>query len=222
MRPLIGITPDGDGPAGAPSEAEYRLRMNYAQAVRAAGGCPVILPWLPGDAGELAARCDGILISGGTPGVLGTEGRTGFEQALIRATLARDKPLLGICNGMQLMGQVLGAGFIDSIAAALPQALDHIPQPLPVAPAHAVALTPGTLLQRLAGADQVQVNSLHRQAIAGTGGFTVAARAPDGVIEAIEAHGRTFALGLQWHPEYGLSALDRAIFTAFVAACRTV
>lgn len=220
MRPLIGISPDGDGPPGEPTETEYRVRMNYAGAIQAAGGCPVVLPWIEDGVIEFVERCDGFLVTGGTPGVLSKEGRTEFERALIRAALDRGKPVLGICNGMQLLGQVLGAEFIDSIAAAEPDALDHIPQPVPTAVAHPVALTAGTRLHLLAGDSEAHVNSLHRQAITGSGDFTVAARAPDGVVEAIEAKEPAFAMGLQWHPEYGLSALDRAIFAAFVDASR--
>lgn len=220
MRPLIGISPDGDAPQGQPTEAEYRVRMNYAEAVWMAGGFPMILPWQQDGVEDLAERCDGILVTGGTPGILSKDGRTDFERALIRAAMARGKPVLGICNGMQLLGQELGADFVESIPDSVPGALDHIPQPVPTAAAHPVRLTPGTILHLLAGGAEVTVNSLHRQAIAGTGNFTVAALAPDGVIEAIEARGRAFAMGLQWHPEYRISALDRAIFTAFVDASR--
>lgn len=219
MRPLIGISPDGDAPADAPTEAEYRVRMNYADAIRAAGGCPVILPWHLDDVDEMVDRCDGILVSGGTPGILSKDGRTVFERALIQAALDRCKPVLGICNGMQLLGQTLGAQFVESIAAAIPDAQDHIPLSVPTETAHGVTLTPGSRLQRLAGTDEARVNSLHRQAIAGTGRFTVAALASDGVIEAIEADGHPFALGTQWHPEYRLTALDAAILAAFVKAC---
>lgn len=220
MRPLIGISPDGEAAGHESSEAEYRIRMNYADAIRAAGGCPVFLPWHSDNVDDLAGRCDGILVSGGTPGVLTKDGRTAFERALIRAALRRDKPVLGICNGMQLLGQILGARFVDSIAATVPDALDHIPRPVPAETAHAVTLSPGSRLQRMAGCPEVRVNSLHRQAIAGTGDFIVAARAPDGVIEAIEAVGQTFAVGVQWHPEYRLTPLDDALLAAFVKASR--
>lgn len=218
MTPIVGITADGTAPDQAPTEAEYVVRMNYASAVRAAGGLPVILPWLQEDAPALIERFDGFLFTGGTPGVFTTPGRTAFERTLLRAALARKRPVLGICNGMQLMGQELGADFIESIGGEIAGALDHLPEPIPTQPAHAITLTPGTRLHRLAGSASVQVNSLHRQAISGGGDFTVAATAPDGVIEAIEGPGWT--VGLQWHPEYGLTALDRAIFADFVSACR--
>ena len=157
---------------------------------------------------------------GGVPGVLTKDGRTGFECALIRAALGQGKPILGSCNGMQLLGQILGATFMESIAAELPEALDHCRLPVPSITTHAVTLTPGSRLRSMAGTKETSVNSLHCQAIAGTGAFAVPARAPDGVVEAIEAVGQSFAVGVQWHPEYRLTALDDAIMAAFVTASR--
>ncbi|WP_292055447.1 gamma-glutamyl-gamma-aminobutyrate hydrolase family protein [Mesorhizobium sp.] len=218
MIPLIGITPDGGAPEGQPTEGEYTVRINYADAVRAAGGCPVLLPWQTENAEMLATRCDGLVITGGTPGISTKQGRTEFELALIRTALAVGRPVLGICNGMQLLGRILGASFVESISDEVTGALDHVPAPLPTNTAHPVILTPGTRLQVLAGSVDGQVNSLHRQAITGTGTFSVAALAPDGVIEAIEGPG--WFIGVQWHPEYSLTALDKAIFADFVAACR--
>lgn len=218
MRPLIAITPDLDGPEGAPTEAEYRVRCNYAEAVARAGGTPAIVTFV-GDPVELMGSFDGVLVSGGAPGVSVTPGRTEFELALIHAALEAGRPLLGICNGMQLIGRALGATLIENLATEIPGALDHIPEPVPARPAHAVRLTSGGRLAGLAEGLDVHVNSLHRQAIGGDGAFTVAAEAPDGVAEAIEGLGPSFCLGVQWHPEYGLGALDRAIFMAFVTAC---
>jgi putative glutamine amidotransferase len=65
----------------------------------------------------------------------------------------------------------------------------------------------------------LQVNSAHHQAAASVGdGVVISGRAPDGVIEAIEAPKKRFCLGVQWHPEYSISVADDAIFQAFVAA----
>ena len=64
------------------------------------------------------------------------------------------------------------------------------------------------------------VNSAHHQAVKDPGpGLVVDAVAPDGVIEGIEDPRRRFCIGVQWHPEYGLSDGDRRIFAAFIAAC---
>jgi putative glutamine amidotransferase len=68
----------------------------------------------------------------------------------------------------------------------------------------------------------LQVNSLHWQGIQKLGqGLTVEARAPDGLIEAFRvAESQSFALGLQWHPEwrFAQNPFSRALFAAFGAA----
>jgi putative glutamine amidotransferase len=82
-----------------------------------------------------------------------------------------------------------------------------------------VAITKGTLLHKIVKTDELQVNSAHHQAARGAPqGVVINAIAPDGVIEGIEAPGQRFCLGVQWHPEYGVSAGDGAIFEAFVDA----
>lgn len=219
MTPVIAITPDCSAPLGS-AESQYVLRRNYAEAVAQAGALPVILPYLPDAVAEIVERFDGIVISGTTPGVLEVPGRTSFERQLIDAALQLRKPLLGICNGMQLLGLALGGALIPDITAHGAQDVDHLPHPVPDRPAHAVDLIEGRWLRRLAAGPRATVNSFHRQAISADGRYHVAALAPDGTVEAIESKAEGFARGVQWHPEYGLADLDRAIFADFVAAAR--
>jgi putative glutamine amidotransferase len=79
---------------------------------------------------------------------------------------------------------------------------------------------PGCALGAIAGVASAPVNSVHHQALRSAPGFRIAAVAPDGIIEAIEIPGYRFCHGLQWHPEYGVSAADGAILRAFVEAAR--
>ena len=218
MSPVIAITPDCST-LGSP-ENQYILRSNYAEALAQAGALPVILPYLPHAVAEIVERFDGFVISGTTPGILEVPGRTGFERQLIDAALELRKPLLGICNGMQLLGLALGGTLIADITAHGAQGVDHLPHPVPDRPAHAVDLVEGRWLRRLAAESGASVNSFHRQAISADGRYHVAAIAPDGTVEAIEGKGQGYARGVQWHPEYGLADLDRAIFADFVAAAR--
>ena len=101
----------------------------------------------------------------------------------------------------------------------MPDALAH-EQPKPRhQPDHKVRIEPGTLLHRVTGADELMVNSAHHQAVKEVGdGVVVDSRAPDGVIEGIEAPGYKFCLGVQWHPEFLISEGDRRIFAALVEA----
>lgn len=233
--PLVGVTLD-DEPAGGYSRFPwYALRRNYLSALTGAGALPVALDQAPENAESYMARLDGLVISGGDfdvdPALFGAaerhesvttkDRRTAFELAVIRAALSEDKPVLGICGGQQLLAVALGGSLIQHIPAEVPDALAH-EQPNPRdEPGHEVAITAGTLLHRITGADSLMVNSAHHQAVATPGAGTVVdATAPDGVIEGIEVPAHRFCLGVQWHPEFLISDGDRCLFAAFVAACR--
>jgi len=220
VSPVIAITPDCSFDEDAPTESTYVLRMNYASALAEAGALPVMLPYLPDRLDEVVTRFDGFLISGSTPGISEMPGRTGFELALIDAASAAGKPVLGICNGMQMIGLALGSRLIDRLVPSGLGDTDHLPQATPVAVAHSVELRPDSRIGQLSQATSIQVNSLHRQAVEPKGRFRVAATAPDGVVEAIEGYGPGYVLGTQWHPEYRLSELDRSLLADFVAAAR--
>ena len=232
-RPAIGITLDSEAPGGYSNLPWYALRENYADAVTAAGGLPLPLPHEPDQAGDYLELIDGLVITGGAfdvdpvlfgagerhPTVITKDRRTAFELAVTRGAIERDMPVLGICGGQQLLHVVLGGQLIQHIPDEVTGALAH-EQPNPRdEPGHSVAVTPGTLLHRIVGRDSLDVNSAHHQAAKGEpSGVKINAVAPDGVIEGIEATNKTFCLGVQWHPEYGVSAGDADIFRAFIAA----
>ena len=233
--PVIGLTVDWEEPGGYSKLPWYALRENYAQAVTKAGGLPILLPHELDHVEGYLARIDGLIVTGGAfdvdPALFGANerhetvklkaGRTAFELAIVRGALERDMPVLGICGGQQLLHVVLGGRLIQHIPDSVPGALAH-EQPNPrTEPGHEVLVAAGTLLHRIVGADRLSVNSAHHQAAADEpAGVVVNARAPDGVIEGIEAPGKRFCLGVQWHPEYSISPGDDRILEAFVAACR--
>jgi len=234
-HPVIGLTLDRE-PAGGYSRTHpwYALRENYCAAIVAAGGLPVLLPHEPDLADQYLALLAGLVVTGGAfdvdPALFGAatrhgtvstkDRRTAFELAVTRVALARDLPVLGICGGQQLLNVALGGTLIQHIPDEVPGALAH-EQPNPrTEPGHDVRIAAGTLLHRITAADALAVNSAHHQAVKDIGpGVVVDAVAPDGVIEGIEDPRRRFCLGVQWHPEYGLSEGDRRIFAAFIAAC---
>lgn len=231
--PVIGITLDAEEPGGYSKFPWLALRENYPCAVVHAGGLPVLLPHEPEQADRYLDLLDGLIISGGNfdvdpalfgaaarhPTVKTKDRRTAFELALTRGALARDLPILGICGGEQLLHVVLGGTLIQHIPDEVADALAH-EQPNPRdEPGHEVAILPGTRLRAIVGADRLAVNSAHHQAAKDEpDGLVVNARAPDGVIEGIEAPGRRFCVGVQWHPEFEISAGDRALLAAFVTA----
>lgn len=235
-RPVIGITLDSEEPGGYSNLPWYALRENYAGSVTRAGGLPVALPHEPDATEAYLDRLDGLIVTGGAfdvdpalfgagerhPTVVTKDRRTEFELAVTRGAIARDMPVLGICGGQQLMHVALGGTLIQHIPDEVAGALAH-EQPNPRdEPGHSVSVTRGTLLHRIVGVDELQVNSAHHQAAKDApAGIVVNAVAPDGVIEGIEAADRRFCLGVQWHPEYAVSTGDRPIFDAFVAAAAT-
>jgi putative glutamine amidotransferase len=235
-RPRIGLTLDAEPPGGFSSLPWYALRENYCQAVSRAGGLPVPLPHEVALADDYVGLLDGLVVTGGAfdvdPSLYGAadrhatvttkDRRTAFELAVLQGFLAADRPVLGICGGQQLLNVALGGTLIQHIPDAILDCLAH-EQPNPRTEAgHAVTVAGDTLLHRLAGgASTLAVNSAHHQAAGEIGqGVVISGWAPDGVIEAIEVPGRRFCLGVQWHPEYGISAADDAIFAALVQACR--
>ena len=233
-RPVIGITLDSEDPGNYSNMPWYALRQNYADAVVEAGGVPLALPHEPDQANDYLDIIDGLVITGGAfdvdpsifgagerhPTVVTKDRRTAFELATTRGALERDMPLLGICGGQQLLHVALGGTLIQHIPDEIPGALAH-EQPNPRdEPGHSISVLPGTLLHRIVGADSLDVNSAHHQAAKDASDqIIINAVAPDGVIEGIEAIGKCFCLGVQWHPEYKVSAGDGAIFQALIGAC---
>ena len=184
----------------------------------------------PEQAVQDALTCDGLLLPGGgdmDPKFYGQERipacgepnllRDAAEPLLLSAFLAADKPVLGICRGIQVMNAVLGGDLYQDI-----KPFEHLPHNGHWAKVHTVTVRRGTLLSRILGQDTVLVNSQHHQAVDRVApGFTLAALSEDGIVEAIEKPDARFCLGVQWHPEW-LSDADPAmqgLFDAFVNAC---
>lgn len=233
---LIGLTLDADAPSGMAKSLRYSIRENYCGAISAAGGIPICLPHGIDEVGALADRLDGLVVTGGAfdidPSLYGDntrhvtvatkEGRTAFEWAITQAMLERDKPVLGICGGEQLLNVMLGGTLIQHIEDAVQGHILH-EQPNPRHTAgHGVGLTEGSLLQRIVGGDRLMVNSAHHQAVKAVGPAIIAnAVADDGVIEGIEDPRKKFCIGVQWHPEYIVDTGDAKLIGAFVAAARS-
>jgi len=234
-RPRIGLTLDAEPPGGYARFPWYAIRENYADAIVATGGLPLALPHPVELADAYLDALDGIVVTGGAfdldPALYGAvhrhasvvtkDRRTAFELALTRGALERGRPVLGICGGQQLLNVVLGGDLVQHIPDAVQACLAH-EQPNPRSePGHEVHIRAGTRLHGIVGTPTLAVNSAHHQAVGRVGpGVVVAAEAPDGVIEAIEDPRQPFCIGVQWHPEFLITAGDRALFEAFVAACR--
>ncbi len=234
--PVVGVTLDSEQPGGYSKFPWYALRENYMSALLGAGALPVGLAHEDGAVGAYLDLIDGLVVTGGAfdvdPALFGEaechqsvtlkSGRTDFELAVTRAALERDMPVLGICGGQQLLNVALGGTLIQHLPDAVDGALAH-EQPNPRDEAgHKVRIETGTLLRRIVGTGEMDVNSAHHQAVREPApGCVVDAVAPDGVIEGIEDANRRFCLGVQWHPEFLIAPGDGLILRAFTDACRS-
>jgi putative glutamine amidotransferase len=219
MKPIIGITPSAQHdtlPHG--TFKRYLLSEKYVRAVEAAGGIPLVLP--PQTAVDaLVDIVDGVLFSGGAdiaPSRFGdgtiheaTYGidpeRDQFELDLFAAALERDKPIFGICRGIQVINVALGGTLIQDLPTEHPGASEvgHRQHERGIEDSgigHEVTGTPD--LSPLFAGDRLGVNSFHHQAIRDLApGLVPVAYSPDGVVEAVVAEDGRDLFAVQWHPE---------------------
>ena len=211
MRPLIGISSYGR----AGSRLSFSVPCDYVDAVRAAGGIPVILPPIDGDVTEALRAMQGLILSGGgdiDPAEYGQAAhatnydinpeRDRFELALARAALAQgDLPMLCICRGMQVLNVAIGGDLVQHIPDRFGEDLLHR-HPERKAIPHVVEMESGCTLAGIACERALTVQSWHHQAVDRVGcGLRAVAWAPDGVVEAVESTTHAFVVGVQWHPE---------------------
>ena len=220
------------------------LGDKYARAVKVnALAQPVMFPLADvDDIAPLLALVDGVMLTGSPSNVhpshfgetvanpalpLDTH-RDALALTLVKACIAADVPLLGICRGFQEINVALG-GTLHQQVHRVDGLQDHregktAPFDIQYGPSHPIHIVPSSKMERWAGATTVEVNSLHGQGIARLAdGLVPMARAADGLVEAFEvAAARSFAVAVQWHPEWRTSEnpFYTAIFNAFGDACR--
>ena len=226
--PLIGLSTYGRNDAG-----RHELPAEYAEAVVRAGGVPVLLPPVGGH--ELAAawldRLDGLVLTGGgdlDPALYGGQShpsiynldaaRDTAELALAHAALARTRPILAICRGLQVLNIALGGTLHEHVPDAMDGSTTH--RKVPHSPIeHSVRIEADTRLAAILQAPQVSGISWHHQAIQRLGdGLTPAAHADDGLVEAAELPAHPWCLGVQWHPELSANndPVQQKLFDEFV------
>ena len=232
MKPIIGIGSDILRAEGHRDRAF--VYITYAEALRRAGGMPLIVPPQPENIDQLLDRLDGLVLAGGDdcdPTIYGEEPLPSIEPmdarrqsndlALARAARDRGLPTLGICLGLQVMNVAAGGSLIQDIDSQITTEICHASVPEERV-RHRIIAERGTKLASIIGEAELEVNSSHHQAVKRTAeGMRVTAHAADGVIEGIEDARLPFYLGVQWHPEdMPEHPAAIALFAALVAAAR--
>jgi putative glutamine amidotransferase len=231
--PLIGVTASARYENG---RERVFINAAYLRAVQGAGGIPVLLPpsFETGMRDALFDHLTGLLLTGGgdiEPGRYGqtphatvydvSSERDALELWATREALARRRPVLAICRGLQVLNVALGGTLVQDIPDEVGRTIAHS-QPAPRQQAtHTVKVDHGSRLADILGAVEVEVNSFHHQAVKDLGtGLRTVATAPDGVVEGLELpDAEPLVVGVQWHPEE-LVAHDAArnLFAALVRA----
>jgi putative glutamine amidotransferase len=239
-KPLIGITLDSIDPnkenftSTYSAEFFYALRNRYTSAVEQAGGIALCLPHHLNSVSDYANCLDGLLITGGgfdiDPIIYNETDkhdtiktkpeRTKFELAICKEFSEKNKPIFGICGGMQLINVAFGGKLHQHVPDfERENPIDHLPKIPPYTVAHTIDLVGGSLLSSFSDDATVHVNSIHHQAVKSLAhGFRVNAMSEDGIIEGIESINHHFLIGVQWHPEFLLNSLDKILFQCFISA----
>lgn len=237
MRPLIGI------PCRSIHGEHHSLRFgmlaSYTRAVDLGGGAPVLIPLQLSEETlrSIFSQLDGLLLAGGVdvdPKEFGQEllpacgeidaERDRAELSLTRWALAESQPVLGICRGIQVLNVAAGGSLFQDIASQFKTELKHdyhVPETRVLA--HTVDIEPSSRVARALGSTHLAVNSLHHQALLEIAPeLKVVARAPDGIVEAVEAKDDRFVVGVQFHPEWLLDedARMKRLFEDFAFSAR--
>jgi putative glutamine amidotransferase len=234
-RPRVGINIDFVA-ATKTGGAFVRLPAGYVDSILAAGGLPLLLPPV-GKEPEIDALLDlvdGVVLCGGAdvdPRRWGmimhsavqkmAQRRDENDRLLLQRIVARKLPVMAVGVGMQQLNLTFGGTLFLHLPEEQPRAMPHR-EPGGGPHRHAVLLEAGTRLDEIYGGGEIRVNSDHHQAVRLVGDkLRVSARAPDGVIEAVETTDADwFCVGVQWHPESETaSALDMQLLESFIQAC---
>lgn len=238
-QPIIGISCELRPPDVRRTFSKYKeicvLNREYTQAIEAAGGIPYILPVLDrGDLfAEIARRIDGLILSGGGDVIepsnprassIANLRRTRNENRILRAVLKAERPILGICRGLQQINVFFGGTLWDDLPTQEPRAVNHRGSKRDKNFRHKITIEKDSELTKALGnpsGGELDVNSSHHQAARKIGkGLRVVARAEDGVIEALESVGNPGLWAVQWHPErLREHPAGYALLRHFIASC---
>lgn len=229
--PIIGVIPLVDM-----EKNSYWMLPGYLDGLIEAGGTPVMLP-LTSDMTilrQLSRMCDGFLFTGGqdiSPDLYGEDPlpscgescrlRDDMERTLFQLLYEQDKPVLGICRGIQSINALLGGTLYQDLPTQKVSNVEHHQSPPYDEPVHKVEIMEDTPLFKLLNRKEISVNSYHHQAVKSlSSDLQMMARSPDGITEAVYAPEKKYVWAVQWHPEFFYLKDDssRKIFRSFIDA----
>ncbi|MCD8035924.1 MAG: gamma-glutamyl-gamma-aminobutyrate hydrolase family protein [Clostridiales bacterium] len=231
-KPMIGVMPLYDE-----TKESIWMLPGYMDGIYEAGGIPVILPFgiNAEDLAKIDETIDGYLFTGGhdiNPKLYSEENRScgvtlenrdSLEKLVFEKAYAEDKPILGICRGLQIINVFLGGTLYQDLPTERPTNIHHVMTKPYDGTAHYVDIVKGSKLHDLLGRDTLGVNSLHHQAVKELAPkLAVMAASEDELIEAFEEPAKRYLWAVQWHPEfsYKTDESSRKIFKSFVEACK--
>ena len=229
ILPIIGITTYERNKTG-----DFHLPGQYVDAVRKAGGIPLLLP--PGEShpDQILDVVDGLIFAGGgdiDPALYGGSShpavsrvdpeRDTFEMALAQKTFSRNAPVLGICRGAQLLNVATGGDLVEHVPDEFGHEILHRSKKGDGIE-HLVQIAPRSRLAKITGVTEMSVVSMHHQAVRTIPkGWSVVAQSADGVIEGLEYEQHPWMVSVLWHPELSLDDQhNRRIFQGLIEEAR--
>lgn len=231
MKPIVGVMPLWDD-----EKESIWMLPGYMDGIHHAGSIPIILPFSTDETEikGLAGLCDGFLFTGGhdvSPILYNEEPLDGLvsccevrdrmEMVYLNEAISANKPVLGICRGIQFINAALGGTLYQDLSLLHPSDIEHHQSPPYDVPIHDVMIAKSSPLYSCLETEKLSVNSYHHQAVKMLAdGLKIMAKASDGIIEAVYMPGHRFLWAVQWHPEFSWKTDEnsRKIFKAFIEA----
>ena len=231
MKKPIGVMPLYDDERNS-----LWMIPGYMKMLEAQGFAPIMLP-LTDNENELeyyTELCGGFLLTGGqdvSPGMYGEQAaekcgkpcvlRDNMEKYILNFAVDYDKPVLGICRGIQIMNTVFGGTLYRDLPSEYGSRVNHCMTPPYDRAVHEVSIVKNTPLYKIIGKEKIGVNSYHHQAIKKLApSLTAAAISEDGLTEAVYMENKHFIAAVQWHPELNYLSDENSVklIRAFVGA----
>ena len=232
MKPVIGVMPLWDD-----EKDSIWMLPGYFDGISQAGGIPIMLPFTTdeGETDQLFDMSDGFLFTGGhdvspelydeepLEGLVGScKKRDRMESAFLKKAIGNNKPVLGICRGIQFINAALGGSLYQDLPTQRPTDTEHHQDPPYDIPVHSVTVTVDSPLYKCLETGNIHVNSYHHQAVKEVAScLEVMAVSEDGLVEGLYLPKHRFLWAIQWHPEFSYlkDENSRRIFSAFVDSC---